>query len=104
MFKVKDVKLGMFLNQPVTKDNSYDTDKPLNPLNEENMALPILERICKISSALTEQVNAKRQPIDIMQKLNMHIWQHQAQIATELANLSTELRQYVIKTAFTDFA
>ena len=54
MFEVKDVKLGVFLKQVVTEEHSYDSDRCLNPLNEENLALPILERICKISVALTD--------------------------------------------------
>jgi len=46
------------------------------------MNLPILERLCNISIALTDQVNGKREPIHSMQKLNLHIWQHQSEIAT----------------------
>jgi len=42
------------------------TEKNLDPYNELNKNLPVLERICKISNELTAYVTAKKEPYQVM--------------------------------------
>lgn len=70
---MKDIEPGQFLKQMECEDLF---DSRLDPKSAENMQLPILERICLISSQLTEAVKTKHEPITVMQKLNLHVWEN----------------------------
>jgi len=62
----------------------------IDPYNETNKELPILERVQKTSLELAAQIKARREPIANITKLNNLIWEEREAIMYELVNLHPE--------------
>lgn len=103
LYELKKVDLGQFLppTDPETMSHHMaNMDKEIDPLSAANKALPILERINKTCEGLIEQINTKREPVQMLSRLNQVLDDEHDTILTTLANLSPLMRGEFIKSAF----